>query len=258
MNKKRIIPVLFAMGEHLVRSEGFTWHQKLGNLYAQVERYSEWNLDELIYIDIGLTRTTSINSSNEPYGYLHSVAKKCRMPLTFGGGIKSVEDASKVFKNGADKIILSTAAINNMSFINELADKFGTQAICISLDIKCIDGVYYLSSHAGSIIHHQIDIIDYVKLCEHMGCGEFMIHAVDQDGKGQGLDVRLLDKLLPHMQVPSIICGGAGSAKHFREVLDSYDVSAIAAGNFFNFKELSYPMLKSSLHKNYPTFIRRP
>lgn len=258
MNKKRIIPVLFAMGEYLVRSEGFNWHQKLGNLVAQVQRYSEWNLDELIYIDIGLTRNLVSTLPKDPYGYLNNVAKKCRMPLAFGGGINCIENASKIFKNGADKIILSTAAVNDTALIKKLADKFGSQAICISLDIKFIDSIYLLTSNAGSVIHHELNIIDYIRHCEDAGCGEFLIHAIDQDGRAKGFDVKLLDKLFPHIHVPSILCGGAGAVKHFCEILDNYDVSAIAAGNFFNFKELSYPMLKSTLHRNYPTLIRRP
>ena len=114
------------------------------------------------------------------------------------------------------------------------------------------------SSKAGSVLHRELDIIDYIKYCEDSGCGEFLIHAIDQDGKAQGFDVKLLEKLIPNINVPSILCGGAGSAKHFRDVIDNHDVSAIAAGNFFNFKELSYPMLKSTLYRNYPTLIRKP
>ena len=258
MNKKRIIPILFAMDAYLVRSENFTWHQKLGNLITQVQRYSEWNLDELIYIDIGLTRNPEQGLTKDPYEYLNSVSQKCRMPLTFGGGVKSVEDASRIFKNGADKIVLSTAAVHDNGLIKKLAYAFGSQAICISLDIKLIEGSYFLTSRAGSDIHHELDIIDHIKRCEQMGCGEFLIHAIHEDGKGQGFDTKLLEILMPDIQVPSILCGGAGSAKHFRDVLENYDVSAIAAGNFFNFKELSYPMLKSTLYRNYPSLIRKP
>lgn len=256
--KKRIIPVVFALDDYLVRSEDFSWHQRLGNLTAQVARYSEWNLDELVYIDIGATRDPKIIDDNYFINRVKNVAEVCRMPLTFGGGILTESHADKLFRYGADKVVISTAAITNPKLIKNLSNVFGTQAICVSLDIKLVDDKYVLTSSAAKNIHYDIEISDHIKRCEDLGCGEFFLYAVHRDGIANGFDIDLIKYITSHTSVPVIVCGGANSLKHFSEGIENTNASAYAAGNFFNFRELSYPMLKTQLYKKYPSILRRP
>tara|TARA_B100000767_G_C19754387_1_gene532238 strand:- start:1367 stop:2143 length:777 start_codon:yes stop_codon:yes gene_type:complete len=256
--KRRIIPVVFALDGSLVRSEGFTWHQRLGNLTAQVERYSEWNLDELIYIDIGATRNPNLICDDYYKKYVTPVADVCRMPLTFGGGIFNESHAERLFRYGADKIVISTAAIENPNLIKRLVETYGSQAICISLDIKLIDNDYSLTGGASSIIYKDIKINDHINRCQDLGCGEFFLNAVHCDGYAKGYDITLINQIIKIASVPVISCGGANSLKHFKDGLDETNTSALAAGNFFNFRELSYPMLKTQLYKLYPDTIRKP
>jgi imidazole glycerol-phosphate synthase subunit HisF len=255
--KKRIIPVVFALDGYLVRSEGFSWHQRLGNLTAQVARFSEWNLDELIYIDIGASRNPSLVNESYIQNSVSPVSQVCRMPLTFGGGIRTEKHAEQLFRYGADKIVLSTAAIENPELIRRLSDTFGCQAICVSLDVKLVDGSYSLTSNAGQKIHSEIDIYDYVQKCEALGCGEFFLNAVHRDGFANGYDISLINSITEASSVPIIVCGGANSVKHFSEAIENTSASAFAAGNYFNFRELSYPILKNQLFKKYPTILRR-
>lgn len=256
--KKRLIPVVFAFDGYLVRSEEFSWHQRLGNLTAQVARFSEWNLDELVYIDIGASRNPSLIDESYFLNCVKPVSDVCRMPLTFGGGIRTEEHADQLFRYGADKIVLSTAAFENPSLIKRLSNRYGCQAICISLDIKLIDTNYSLTSNAGQKIHSKIDIYDYVQKCEALGCGEFFLNSVHRDGLATGYDISLINSIVEWSGVPVIVCGGANSDKHFSDAIENTSASAFAAGNYFNFRELSYPILKNRLYKKYPTILRRP
>ena len=143
MLKNRLIPVLFLMNGYLVRSELFNNHQILGNPFAQVGRYNDWNVDELIYIDI--TREGSyenrsdlgdVQNARTYEQIIKEVSKKCFMPLAFGGGIKTLEDARRRFELGSDKVTVNSEAVRNPDFINQLASEFGSQAIIISIDSK--------------------------------------------------------------------------------------------------------------------------
>jgi imidazole glycerol-phosphate synthase subunit HisF len=256
--KKRLIPVVFAFDGYLVRSEDFSWHQRLGNLTAQVARFSQWNLDELVYIDIGAARNPALIDDNYFITRVKPVSEVCRMPLTFGGGIKTEKHAEQLFRYGADKIVMSTASVDNPLLIKRLSDVFGCQAICISLDIKLIDGNYFLTTNAGQKIHKDISISEHIKKCEQLGCGEFFLNAVHRDGTASGYDIDLINLIGKLSSVPVIACGGANSARHFKDAIENTSVSALAAGNFFNFRELSYPILKNQLFKKYSSIFRRP
>lgn len=249
---------MFALDGYLVRSEAFSWHQRLGNLTAQVERYSEWNLDELVYIDIGATREQKVFDKTYFVNSVGRVADVCRMPLTFGGGILTESHASSLFRYGADKVVISTGALVNPVLIRNLSRVFGSQAICVSLDITQINERYVLTSSAGRVLHHDVPIHDHIKRCEDDGCGEFLLNAVHRDGLAGGFDIQLIRDVTSHTTVPVIACGGANSSKHFSEAIESTSASAFAAGNFFNFRELSYPILKSQLFSKYPALLRSP
>lgn len=260
MLKDRLIPVLFLRNGYLVRSESFQVHQNLGNPVAQVERYDAWDVDELIYIDI--TRSGHHDYQRSDLGGLRGVlpatfeeiipvvAEKCFMPLTFGGGIRTLEDARRRFESGADKITVNTQALQDPSFISALAHEFGSQAVVVSIDARLIEGgAHQVFSQWGSVPTGR-DPRDWAREAQERGAGEILINSIDRDGKACGYDIELIRGVVEATSVPVIACGGAGNYDHFVDVFRQARPAAVAAGNLFHFKELAYPMAKRHLKKH--------
>tara|TARA_B100000989_G_C19471990_1_gene441146 strand:- start:55 stop:852 length:798 start_codon:yes stop_codon:yes gene_type:complete len=259
MLKNRLIPVLFLKNGFLVRSEKFTMHKNIGNPIAQVQRYNEWDVDELIYIDI--TRSgrhdykrsdlggIDNNSTNSIEDIIRSIAQKCFMPFTFGGGIKTMQDARKRFELGADKITINTQALNNSKFITELANEFGSQAIVVSIDAKKNEkNVHKVYKSFGDLETEYIPSI-WAKECQERGAGEILINSIERDGTSEGYDIELIKSVVDSTTIPVIACGGVGDYSDFAKGIEKCNASAVAAGNIFHFKELSYPLAKRQLKK---------
>ncbi len=256
MHTKRIIPVLFIQNGLIVRSENFNDHQIIGNVISQARRYDGWNVDELIYVDISKDQKydarrddhhiKSFSTIDEIVG---AVSKVCFMPLTFGGGIKTLDDMAMRIKNGADKILINTAAFNSPSLIRQAALRFGSQAIVISIDYRIVEGKAMCFTEFGDR-NTGVDLFDWINECESLGAGEIFLHAVDRDGDSEGFDINLIAQVTERCRLPVIACGGAGTEEDFLDVLEQTNVSAVAAGNFFHFTESSYPRLKKFLKEN--------
>lgn len=256
MLKIRLIPVLYIKNGLIVRSEGFTYHQNIGNIINEAKRYNDWDVDELIYIDISRDSSYDlrrddhkIKSYSSIEEIIKQISKVCFMPLTFGGGIREIDDIDMRIRNGADKITLNTGVILNPSLINEASIKYGAQCIVISVDYKVIEDIPYVFSHHGTRNTGKI-VFDWIKECEDRGCGEIFLNSIDRDGKAYGYDISTLKKAVRSISLPLIACGGAGSANDFIEVICQANVSAVAAGNIFHFTERSYPHAKQLLKKN--------
>jgi len=253
MLKTRLIPVLNIMNGHIVRSEGFNIHQKIGNIVNQTARYSEWEVDELIYLDISregfydLGRDDhKVNSYSKMEEIIQIISKSCFMPLAFGGGIRSIEDADVRIKNGADKIILNTEAFKKPQFITEIANKYGNQAVIVSIDYKMVDGTPIVFTELGKTCTHK-SVFEWTKEAEQSGAGEIFINSIDRDGMANGYDIETIQKVVSNVNIPTIACGGAGDFDDFVELAEETDVSAIAAGNIFHFTERAYPRAKKYL-----------
>ena len=260
MLKIRLIPVLFFRNGFLVRSEGFTVHQNLGNPVAQVERYNTWDVDELIYIDI--SRDDSYDTQRADLGGLQGestatiediigvVAARCFMPLTFGGKIRSLEDMRRRFALGADKITVNSQALKEPGLISVAAREFGSQAIVVSIDARpARDGPHEVYADCGSSRTGK-DPASWAREAQERGAGEILLNSIDRDGKATGYDLDLVRAVVSATSIPVIACGGAGKYDDFRKVICDGGASAAAAGNIFHFKELAYPMAKRELKKN--------
>ena len=259
MLKNRLIPVLFLKNGFLVRSRGFDLHQSLGNPVTQVERYNDWDVDELIYIDItdyslndeevqlrsdlGSNKGMQTSDINKIFNF---VSSKCFMPLTFGGGIKNIEQAREKFELGADKIVINSQALKEPSFITKLANIFGSQAIVVSVDVKISEDKYLVYSDLGSKNSNK-DPLSWCREVEDLGGGEIFLNSIDRDGSAQGYDIKLIASISSQIKIPLIACGGVGDFKHFSEGINEGGAAAVAAGNIFNFKELAYPLAKKFL-----------
>ncbi len=257
MLKNRLIAVLYLKNGFLVRSEGFDLHQRLGNPVAQVTRYNAWDVDELIYIDISRQRDYDLNrddlggvkNARSIEEIIPIVAKKCFMPLTFGGWIRTLEDIRVRMSLGSDKVTINTQALADPEFITAAAEKFGSQAIVVSIDVlRHGDGSHEVFSGWGKEATGRSPE-DWAREAEERGAGEIFLNSIDRDGSAGGYDLELIRKVTAVTNIPVIACGGVGRHVHFKEGLLEGGASAVAAGNIFNFKEMAYVLAKRYLRK---------
>lgn len=255
MLKRRLIPVLFIKNGLIVRSEGFSYHQNLGNIINEASRYNEWAVDELIYLDISrephydLRRDDhKIKSASSIGQIIKDISKVCFMPLTFGGGVRSLDDVDLRIRNGADKITLNTGAFLDRRLITAVARKYGAQCVVLSVDYRMIEGRPIVFIRHGAE-NTGMDVCEWIQLAERLGAGEVFLNAIDRDGKACGYDLETVGRVVQSTTLPVIACGGAGDLYDFVELARKTGVSAIAAGNIFHFTELCYPRAKSLLKK---------
>jgi len=257
MLKNRVIPVLLLKNGLLVRSEGFDYHQYIGNPYHEVKRYNEWNIDELIYLDISDegAKESSGRSDNkileilEPLELLPIIAKNCFVPLTFGGKIRTIEDVRQRIKLGADKVAINSKAIEDPSFVTEVAKIFGSQCIVVCIDVFKNDRGNYTVLSKGGTIDAKMDPVTWAKIMEEAGAGEILLQSVNNDGRASGYDIGITKDVVEAVSIPVIALGGAGEYSDFTTVLNETNTSAVAAANIFHFKELSDRHIKRELSK---------
>jgi cyclase len=253
MQYRRLIPVLFIMNGLIVRSEDFETHQIMGNIVNEAARYNEWDVDELIYVDISRDKNYDsrrddhkIKAVNSIETIIQQISKVCFMPLSFGGGIKTIEDVDLRIRTGADKVIINSAAFHTPGLIPEIAHKYGSQCCVISADYRMINNKPILHTDFGSN-NTGLNVIDWVRECEKLGAGEVFLHAIDRDGKACGYDFDTISDATTATKLPVIACGGAADVDDFIDVYEETNVAAVAAGNMFHFTERAYPRAKKEL-----------
>ncbi|MCG2616075.1 imidazole glycerol phosphate synthase cyclase subunit [Terrimonas sp. NA20] len=256
MLKTRLIPVLYIKNGLIVRSEGFEYHQNIGNIINQASRYNEWDVDELIYIDISHQKEYDLRRDDhkiKSYSSIEEIIKQiskiCFMPLTFGGGIRTIEDIDLRIQNGADKISINTEALLNIDIVKKASLKYGNQCVVISVDYRIIDNEPVVFSHYGQK-NTGINLLTWIRRCEEAGAGEIFINAIDRDGMANGYDTETIKKVAKETSLPIIACGGAGDPYDFVDLASEVKISGIAAGNIFHFTERSYPRAKQLLKKS--------
>jgi imidazole glycerol-phosphate synthase subunit HisF len=245
MLKHRLIPVLLLQNGLLVRSEKFTTHQIIGNPIHEVARFNEWNVDELIYLDISqdehydLRRDDArIKGLADPLGILDAVSQACFMPLTWGGRIRCLDDIRQRINRGGDKVTLNTAAFRTPSLISEGAKVFGSQAIVVSIDVRRdADGMTDVLIDGGRT-STGLQPHEWARRVEGLGAGEILLQSVDRDGTGRGYDLDLIHVVSSAVRIPVIACGGVGRYEHYADGIVA-GASAVAAANIWHFKDLA-------------------
>lgn len=239
----------------IVRSERFEVHQKVGNVVNQASRYNQWDVDELIYLDISRDKfydlgrdDHKIHSYSKIEEIIDRISSVCFMPLAFGGGIRTMEDVDVRIKSGADKVVINTQALDQPNFIAEIAEKYGSQAVIVSVDYRIKEGTPMVYKNCGNV-KAKYDVYTWVKTCEELGAGEIFLNSIDRDGMANGYDIDVIKKTVNMLDIPVIACGGAADEDDFIELAESVDVSGIAAGNMFHFTEMAYPRSKKSLKR---------
>ena len=229
MLKKRIIPTLLFKNNKLVKGINFNSWRTVGSIMQSVRIYKMRKVDELILLDIS---ATNLNKKID-LDLINEVANECFMPLTFGGGVKTIEDISNILKSGADKVCINTASINNLKFIKEACKIFGSQAIVISVDYKKSEAIE-IWSNSGQV---KSDLVfeDYLKDLESIGVGEIILTSIDKDGTMEGYDIDTIIKVNKFLNIPIIASGGAGNFENMLDLLNSTNVSALAASSIYHF-----------------------
>lgn len=235
MIKTRVIPTLLYKNYTLVKGVKFDSWRRVGDLIQAVNVYMLREVDELIFVDIRAT----IEGRPPDFELVDDFADVCFMPLTVGGGIKSVDDVKNLLRAGADKVAINSAAVLTPQVVKDSARRFGSQCIVVSIDFrKNPDGSYEVFTHSGTKGTGK-DPVAFAREIEAMGAGEILLTSVDRDGTMEGYDVALTRKVADAVSIPVIASGGAGNFAHMFEVLDSGKASAVAAASIYHFTQMT-------------------
>ena len=231
MLKHRVVPCLLLKNEGLVKTKRFKDPVYVGDPINAVRIFNDKEVDELIILDI------SASKENKPPNYtlIEEVATECFIPLCYGGGISSIEQAQKLFTIGIEKICLQSSVLTDLSLITNISKKFGSQSVVVAVDVKetWLGKKKLYSSKLGKTLN--VSLLEYIKSVVEAGAGEVLINFVDREGVMQGLDLALIEQIRAELSIPLIFMGGVGSLNHIKEAVVA-GASAVAAGSFFVFQ----------------------
>ena len=249
MLNPRIIPCLLIQNKALVKTVEFSSPKYVGDPLNAVKIFNEKSVDELIVLDISAT-----TENREPdYKMIANIAMECRMPLCYGGGIKTVEQALEIFKLGIEKVAISSSAVFNPNIIREIANIVGKQSVVTVIDVKKkkFSGKYDMYTHNGKN-KSVLPPIEFVKQAEQFGCGEIVINSIDKDGLMSGYDTKIINEIRGAISIPITVLGGAGKLDDFGAIIKEHGVIGVAAGSLFVFKGKYKAVLI-----NYPSKIQK-
>lgn len=230
MLKYRIIPTLLYKDTELVKGISFNSWRPVGSLMQAIKVYNMREVDELIFLDISATS----EKRSPDFNLVDDFADECFMPLTVGGGIKTLNDVRRLLEVGADKVSINTAAFINSKLITEVANKFGSQCVVVSLDVKKKRNRYEIYIESGTK-STGMDPVEYAKKVEVLGAGEIILTSIDLDGTMKGYDTKLTKMVSQSVSIPVIASGGAGSYNHMLKAIIKGGASAVAAASIFHF-----------------------
>lgn len=242
MVTKRIIPCLDVKDGQVVKGINFEGLRQVGDAVEMGRKYSTQGADELVYLDISAT-----NEGRRTFTDLvERIAENINIPFTVGGGISSLDDASRLLDKGADKVSVNSAAVACPGLIDEIASRYGSQFVVSAIDAKLVDGKWMVTTHAGKHLT-DIDLFDWAVEVEKRGAGEILLTSMDHDGTKNGYADYLYRKLSGMVNIPLIASGGAGTTEHIRRVLSDGCADAALAASIFHYGEIEIPSLKREL-----------
>ena len=250
MLKNRIIPCLDVKNGRVVKGINFVDLQDAGDPVEQAKIYSDGGADEICFLDI----TASNENRDTIYDVVEKTSKKCFVPLTVGGGVRSVDDIHKLLNFGADKVSINTAAVQNSKVVEESSKKFGSQCIVVAIDAKKNGENWEIFTHGGRN-PTGIDAIQFANKMEVSGAGELLVTSMDKDGTQSGYDIDLMKKISSNVNIPVIASGGVGTLDHLAEGI-SAGASAVLAASIFHYGTFSIQEAKQYLaSKDIPVRI---
>ena len=239
----RITPCLLVHNKGLVKTVKFKDSKYVGDPINAVKIFNEKEVDELIVLDIDAT----VENREPDYKMIENLANECRMPLCYGGGIKTVFQAQKILSLGVEKIAISAAAFNNLELINKIAVEIGSQSVVVVFDVKKkLFGGYDVYTHNAKNKIKQ-SFLELIEKVQYFGAGEIVINSIDDDGVMKGYDFDLIKKTKSSLNIPMTILGGAGDIRDMSNVINKFGIIGCAAGSLFVFKGkykavlISYP-----------------
>lgn len=239
----RVIPCLLKKDGALVKTINFKKFNYIGDPINTMQIYNNLLVDEIVLLDISASK----ENKKPDLDLIKDVASECFMPLSYGGGIKSMKDLKKIFSLGVEKVIICSAAVLNPELISESSKDYGNQSIVVAIDVKKnIWGRYQVMALSGTY-RTKFHPVDFAKKMESLGAGEILLNSIDQDGKMQGYDLELINQVSKAVNIPVIACGGAGEYKDLKKAVNA-GASAVAAGSLFVYQKRNRSVLV-----NYPT-----
>lgn len=230
MFRARVIPCLLLKGDGLVKTVRFKNSKYIGDPINAVKIFNDAEVDELIFLDI----TATSEGRNPSFDRVRDIASECFMPMCYGGGIRTLDHARRLFSLGVEKVALNTAASETPELVTELAAAFGSQSVVVGVDVKCDWlGRPRVFTRCGTK-NTGIEPISYVREMAERGAGEVFLNSIDRDGTMRGLDFELIRQVTSAVNVPVVACGGAGSVAHLAEAVAA-GASGVAAGSLFVF-----------------------
>ena len=224
----RVIPCLLLQNDGIVKSIKFKDHKYIGDPINSVRLFNEKEVDELVFLDI----SARPNKKGPNFKLLTKIASEAFMPFSYGGGIRDLDDAKKLFSIGLEKLIFNTISFESPEIISQTAKIFGSSAVVASVDVKrSLLGKYSVLPMEG-LKNTGVKAIDYVKHLEQLGAGEIILNSIDRDGTMKGYDLKLIHDISCSVSIPIVSVGGAGNLKHFNEAILS-GASAVGAGSIF-------------------------
>jgi cyclase len=243
MLKNRLVAALIIRNGLIVQSIGFERYLPIGRPEFPIEFVARWDVDEIVVVDISATSDSRTIETD----LLKKISEKCFVPLTVGGGIKSVEDVRRLTSAGADKIVINSYAIQQPSIITDIARVFGNQCVVVSIDCRLEkNGNYQVYTNSGSI-PTGLAPHSWALKAEELGAGEIFLNSIDRDGSKLGYDTQLISVVAESVSIPVIACGGVGKFSDFSVGVTEGYASAVAASNIFHFSEHSTILAKAHL-----------
>ncbi len=240
MLKTRLIPCLDVKNGRVVKGVNFLDLKDAGDPVEQAKFYDDSGADELCFLDI----TASHENRGTILGVVERTAEQCFIPLTVGGGIRTLEDIRRLLKAGADKISINTAAVKNPKLVESAAKKFGSQCIVVALDARRTNKSYEIFTHGGRK-NTGIDVLNWAKRMESLGAGELLLTSMDRDGTQKGFDLELTQMIADAVKIPVIASGGVGKLQHLVDGVKVGHASAVLAASIFHFGDYSIGEAKS-------------
>ena len=245
MLAKRIIPCLDVRDGRVVKGVNFVNIRDAGDPVELAKYYSDQGADEIVFLDI----TATSDARDTVADVVERTAAQVFVPLTVGGGIRTLEDFQRLLRAGADKISVNSAAVARPELISEAAERFGSQCVVLAVDARSRgDGTWEVVV-AGGRKPTGIDLIDWVKKGEALGAGEILLTSMDADGTKAGFDLAMTKAVTDAVSIPAIASGGCGSLAHFAEVFEETNCDAALAASLFHFGELTVPQVKDYLRE---------
>jgi len=243
MLKNRIIPCLDVKNGRVVKGINFVDLKDAGDPVEQAKIYSDGGADEICFLDI----TASNENRDTIYDVVKETSKKCFVPLTVGGGVRSVEDINKLLNCGADKVSINTAAVQNSEVVVESSKKFGSQCIVVAIDAKKNQDMWEVFTHGGRN-KTGINAIEFAKKMEKSGAGELLVTSMDRDGTQIGYDVELMSQISSKVNIPIIASGGVGNLDHLVDGIKLGKASAVLAASIFHYGKYTIKQAKEYLN----------